>query len=118
MAPTRSGTSVRNKPRGTLHPGMAEGKEGPPSRTQTSNLGHYLGCCNDFDVSLFERLILSGFDSAMLQVQHRMRPCIADIIRHQTYPTLKDHPSVSNYPSTLGVPHNLLFLDHTHPFGR
>ena len=29
MAPTRSGTSVRNKPRGTSHPGMAKGKGGP-----------------------------------------------------------------------------------------
>jgi hypothetical protein len=28
----------------------------------------------DFDVSLFERLIFKGFDSAMLRVQHRMRP--------------------------------------------
>jgi len=68
----------------------------------------------NFDVSLFERLILSGFDSAMLQVQHRMRPCIADIIRRQTYPTLKDHPSVSTYPNTLGVASNMLFLDHSH----
>ncbi|KAL7541149.1 LOW QUALITY PROTEIN: hypothetical protein ACHAXR_010669 [Thalassiosira sp. AJA248-18] len=81
------------------------------SLTKVSGLGL------DFDVSLFERLILSGYESAMLQVQHRMRPCIADIIRRQTYPTLKDHPSVFNYPSTLGVPRtsNLLFLDHCHP---
>ena len=38
MAPTISGTSVRNKLSGTSHPGMAKGKEGPPSRTQTSYL--------------------------------------------------------------------------------
>jgi hypothetical protein len=38
MSPTRSGNSARVKPRGKFHPGMAKGKEGPPSRTQTSNL--------------------------------------------------------------------------------
>ena len=66
----------------------------------------------DFDISLFERLIHSGFDSAMLGVQHRMRPCIADIIRRQTYPSLKDHSSVASYPDVRGVPDNLLFIDH------
>jgi hypothetical protein len=66
----------------------------------------------DFDISLFERLIHSGFHSAMLGVQHRMRPCIADIIRRQTYPSLKDHPSVSSFPDVRGVPDNLLFIDH------
>jgi hypothetical protein len=69
----------------------------------------------DFDVSLFERLIFKGFDSAMLRVQHRMRPCIADIIRRQTYPSLDDHPSVASYPDVRGVPENLLFIDHANP---
>ena len=67
----------------------------------------------DFDVSIFERLILSGFTSSMLKVQHRMRPCIADVIRRQTYPSLEDHTSVSKYPSTMGVPLDMLFLDHS-----
>ncbi len=67
----------------------------------------------DFDISLFERLIHSGYHAAMLGVQHRMRPCIADIIRRQTYPSLKDHPSVSSYPDVRGVPDNLLFIDHS-----
>lgn len=67
----------------------------------------------DFDVSLFERLIRSGFDSVALGVQHRMRPCFADIIRRQTYPSLKDHPSVETFPDVRGVQDNLLFIDHT-----
>ena len=66
----------------------------------------------DFDISLFERLIHSGFDSAMLGVQHRMKPCIADLIRRQTYPSLQDHPSVASYPDVRGVPDNLLFIYH------
>jgi len=67
----------------------------------------------DLDVSLFERLIQSGFKSAMLNVQHRMRPCIADLIRRQTYPTLEDDPRVSKYPAVKGVASNMLFLDHS-----
>ena len=30
MGPIRSGDSARRKPRGKLHPGMANGKGGPP----------------------------------------------------------------------------------------
>eukprot|EP00804_Cyclotella_cryptica_P021863 CCRYP_000836-RA/>CCRYP_000836-RA protein AED:0.40 eAED:0.12 QI:0/0/0/0.5/1/1/6/0/1669 len=69
----------------------------------------------DFDVSLFERMILAGYPSAMLQVQHRMRPCISALIREQTYPTLQDHTSVHQYPNVKGVTDNLLFIDHDNP---
>ena len=84
-------------------------------KLESYNLTKVSGSGFNFDVSLFERLILSNFESAMLQVQHRMHPSIADLIRHQTYPTLKDHPSVAKYPSVMGVENNLLFLDHSHP---
>ena len=48
MSPTRSGNSARGKPRGKFHPGMAKGKEGPPSRTQTSNLVDDVVCVVNF----------------------------------------------------------------------
>ena len=69
----------------------------------------------DFDVSLFERMIMAGYPSAMLEVQHRMRPCISALIRQQTYPTLQDHESVNQYPDIKGVPDNLLFINHCYP---
>ena len=69
----------------------------------------------DFDVSLFERMIMAGYPSAMLQVQHRMRPCISALIREQTYPMLQDHKSVHEYPNVKGVTSNLLFINHHHP---
>lgn len=49
----------------------------------------------------------------MLEVQHRMRPEISLIVRNQTYPTLKDHSSVLNYPSVRAVTKNIVFLDHS-----
>ena len=55
MSPTRSGNSARVKPRGKFHPGMAKGKEGPPSRTQTSNFFF-----RDKQVEIFKVLHLSA----------------------------------------------------------
>lgn len=67
----------------------------------------------NIDISLFERLILSKtLPSTMLAVQHRMRPEFSEIIRMQTYPSLKDHHSVLNRPNVRGVTHNILFLNH------
>jgi hypothetical protein len=40
-----NGTSVKNKPRGKFHPGMAKGKEGLPSRTQTNKHHDYEPNC-------------------------------------------------------------------------
>ena len=37
MGPIRSGDSARRKPRGKLHPGMANGKGGPPLSKTDSN---------------------------------------------------------------------------------
>ena len=74
-----------------------------------SGLGH------DLDCSLFERLIKSNFPSTMLEQQHRMRPEISEFIRHQTYPTLKDHPKVFNYPRVKGVKDSVIFIDHNEP---
>ena len=69
----------------------------------------------DLDCSLFERLCcVQGISSVSLEVQHRMRPAISALVRSQTYPTLKDHESVTTYPAVKGISENLLFLDHQH----
>ena len=64
------------------------------------------------DLSLFERLIRNGFPFTQLKEQHRMRPEIADILRCQFYPDLKDHQSVASYPKIKGVTKDVFFLNH------
>ena len=67
----------------------------------------------NLDQSLFERLILSPkLVSTTLEVQHRMSPVISSFIRMQTYPRLKDHPSVHTHPDVKGVNSNVVFIDH------
>jgi hypothetical protein len=74
--------------------------------TAVSGAGYNLDC------SLFERLVLSNLSSVALEVQHRMRPSISSIIRAQTYPSLRDHDSVRDFPNVKGVTENLVFIDH------
>lgn len=40
--------------------------------------------------------------AAVMQVQRRMRPAIADIIRKEIYPALRDGPNVQHYPDVSG----------------
>lgn len=65
------------------------------------------------DISLFERMVNNGINSTQLNVQHRMRPEIANLIRPTIYEDLLDHESVKNYPKILGVENNVFFLDHS-----
>jgi len=69
------------------------------------------------DISLFERLIhpQSGYPKlpySSLEVQRRMYPSIAELIRSTLYPKLQDHPSVSTYPEVDGMRKRLFWLDH------
>ena len=41
MGPVRSRDSARSKPRGKIHPGMADGEGGPPLSRTDSILGPY-----------------------------------------------------------------------------
>ncbi|RZC41795.1 NFX1-type zinc finger-containing protein 1-like, partial [Asbolus verrucosus] len=66
-------------------------------------------------VSLFERMVINGIQCYQLEVQHRMRPEVSSILKSTTYPFLKDHPSVHNKPSVMGVTKNVLFINHNHP---
>lgn len=69
------------------------------------------------DISLFERLIhpQPGYLKLpynSLEVQRRMYPSIAELIRSTLYPKLQDHPSVSTYPEIEGMRNRLFWLDH------
>ena len=69
-----------------------------------------------FDISLFERLVKNNFPHTTLEIQHRMRPEIADIVKCHIYEDrLKNHDSVIDYPRVKGVASNLFFINHNHP---
>ncbi|CAG9858900.1 unnamed protein product [Phyllotreta striolata] len=65
------------------------------------------------DVSLFERMIMNGMKCHTLDVQHRMRPEIANLIRTNIYKTINDHSSVLNREHIRGINCDLFFIDHT-----
>ena len=69
------------------------------------------------DISLFERLVhpQSGYPRlpySSLEVQRRMYPSIAELIRSTLYPKLQDHPSVSTFPEVDGMRKRLFWLAH------
>ncbi|KAF3918213.1 hypothetical protein ABW20_dc0107429 [Dactylellina cionopaga] len=67
----------------------------------------------DLDVSLFERLVNSHFPLSTLDIQHRARPEIANIIRTLTYPDLRDAHSVHRYDGIRGLQSNMFWLHHS-----
>lgn len=69
------------------------------------------------DISLFERLVCpqSGYGKlpySSLEVQRRMHPSIAELVRSTLYPNLQDHPSVLTHPEVDGMRKRLFWLDH------
>jgi len=83
-------------------------------------VNHYLltvekGAGFDLNCSLFERLILKDYPHESLSEQHRMRPEISALIRHLTYPELRDAPKTANRPNLLGVQDNIVFIHHESP---
>lgn len=71
-----------------------------------------------FDVSLFERMINNDLPHVTLQVQHRMRPEICELLTPNIYDTLINHPSVTKLPNVKGMPMNVQFFDHKVHEGR
>ncbi|CAF4369011.1 unnamed protein product [Rotaria sp. Silwood2] len=66
------------------------------------------------DVSLFERLIKNNFPNIRLNIQHRMRPEIARLMKH-FYADLEDHISVkTNRAPVRGVDSDVFFINHNH----
>ncbi|KAK6344622.1 hypothetical protein TWF718_006580 [Orbilia javanica] len=66
----------------------------------------------DFDISLFERLMNTGFPCDVLETQHRARPEISKIIRTLTYPNLKDHKSVHQLAPVRGLQRSVTWMAH------
>ncbi|KAI9889600.1 MAG: hypothetical protein M1814_005107 [Vezdaea aestivalis] len=69
------------------------------------------------DISLFERLVhpQPGYPRlpySSLEVQRRMYPSIAELVRSTLYPKLQDHSSVSTHPEVDGMRKRLFWLDH------
>ena len=69
------------------------------------------------DRSQFERLSVGEkgrrpFPIAQLNVQRRMRPEIATLIRNTIYPRLSDHDKTKALPDVVGMRKNIYWLDH------
>ncbi|KAI1386218.1 P-loop containing nucleoside triphosphate hydrolase protein [Hypoxylon trugodes] len=65
----------------------------------------------DLNRSLFERLILQGRPHCTLLNQHRMRPEISALIKHN-YPSLKDANGTQNRPPLMGFQDSVIFVNH------
>lgn len=68
-----------------------------------------------FDVSLFERMVMNRGQCVTLGVQHRMAPVIAKLITPTIYERLENADSVKQYPAIPGLPERLYFINHDHP---
>ena len=66
----------------------------------------------NLDISLFERLVRNDFPRVTLEIQHRMRPEIAELVHPLIYPVLKNHESVCGYGNIKGISGNMFFIDH------
>jgi hypothetical protein len=66
----------------------------------------------DLNVSLFERLVLSGVPHTTLSKQHRMRPEISSLVRSLTYPELEDAEKTQGRPDLRGFQSNVIFVSH------
>jgi hypothetical protein len=70
------------------------------------------------DVSLFERLVrpldvlAQPLPLSSLEVQRRMHPSIAYLVRQTQYVNLKDAPVVFGYPDVVGMKRRLFWMHH------
>lgn len=69
----------------------------------------------NFNISLYERLIMNDFPHITLDVQMRMRPEFCDLVRKTIYSNLNDGENVKNYQNVNGMRRNFFFLNHNHP---
>lgn len=68
----------------------------------------------DLNRSLFERLVLQDRPSCTLLSQHRMRPEISELIKHN-YPALRDAQKTQNRPHLRGFQDDVIFVNHKYP---
>ncbi|CCM06492.1 uncharacterized protein FIBRA_08761 [Fibroporia radiculosa] len=69
----------------------------------------------DLNMSMFERLVRSGYPHSTLSQQHRMRPEISSLVRRLTYPDLVDADDTLNRPNLRGLQDNIVFISHASP---
>ena len=69
----------------------------------------------DLNKSLFERLVLGGYEHTTLNNQHRMCPEISALVRHLTYPNLQDAPGTMQRPQPRGLQGRVTFFNHNEP---
>ncbi|KAI1412142.1 P-loop containing nucleoside triphosphate hydrolase protein [Hypoxylon sp. FL1857] len=71
----------------------------------------------DLNRSLFERLIMQERPHCTLLNQHRMRPEISALIRHN-YPGLEDAKGTEGRPHLKGFQSDVIFVNHNHSEAR
>lgn len=64
------------------------------------------------DTSLFERMVKANIPHVTLNVQHRMRPEVADLLRPRIYRDLTDHQSVKCRGGVAGIAKPVFFISH------
>lgn len=69
---------------------------------------------HNLEVSMFERLINSGFPHVTLTTQRRMHPEISSLITPSIYQKLEDADSVRRHPPVRGIKERLFFFNHSH----
>ncbi|KAJ5115583.1 P-loop containing nucleoside triphosphate hydrolase protein [Penicillium atrosanguineum] len=69
----------------------------------------------DLNVSLFERLIRTGYPHTTLLKQHRMCPEISTLVRDLMYPELEDDDKTKIRPPPRGLQDRVIFIQHNHP---
>lgn len=92
----------------------------PQINNHSLSLESTKGQLYQLDRSQFERLAigqngLPALPVAQLNIQRRMRPEIANLIRTTMYPTLTNHTSVLSLPDVVGMRDNIFWLNHDKP---
>ncbi|MCJ1426299.1 hypothetical protein MMC29_004202 [Sticta canariensis] len=96
----------------------------PQVNEQSLSLETAAGKGYRLDESLFERMMFPSTPGVLplatsrLNLQRRMRPEIANLMRATLYPFLQDHESTYNHPLVAGMVESLWWLDHQKPEDR
>ncbi|XP_017477002.1 PREDICTED: NFX1-type zinc finger-containing protein 1 [Rhagoletis zephyria] len=85
---------------------------GDHMQLQPYTSGHRLSGTYELNISLFERLFVNNLKGAILNIQYRMRPCLADLIHPTFYTDLNNDASVENYPKVRNMLTDLYFYTH------
>jgi len=96
----------------------------PQISQPTLSLETTAGAPYRLDESLFERMMFPSapgvlpLPTSQLNLQRRMHPEIADIMRATLYPNLQDHESTYQHPPVAGMTDRVWWFDHQQPEDR